>query len=193
MTKGTDTKLAILKAGLDMASQVGLESVTIGSLAKATSMSKSGLFAHFQSKENLQIQILNYAGESFTEEVISPALQEPAGLPRIMALVNNWIDWGGQLAGGCIFVSASTEFRERPGKVRDFILLQQQDWVECLRRVATSAIRVGDFREDADCDQFAFDLYSQLLGYSFYNQLLQDSESRKRQEAALEVLLSNYT
>ena len=192
MTKGEDTKLAILRAGLNMASKFGLENVSIGQLAKATNMSKSGLFAHFQSKENLQIQILNFAGESFTELVFAPALQEKAGIPRIKALVTNWIQWTTQLSGGCIFVSASTEFSDRPGRVRDFILMQQQDWVESLSRVAQSAIEAGDFQKDIDCAQFAFDLYSLLLGIFYYHQLLQDADTGKRWEAALERLLTAY-
>ena len=129
MTKGKDTKYAILETALDMASQLSLESVTIGSLAKATNMSKSGLFAHFQSKENLQIEILKFAASDFTDYVVLPALRKKAGIPRIKTLVENWIQWGARLKGGCIFVSAGTEFRERPGKVRDFLLYQQEAWI----------------------------------------------------------------
>jgi AcrR family transcriptional regulator len=91
MKKGVETKMAILEAGLEMASQFGLEGVSIGSLAKAINMSKSGLFAHFQSKENLQVEILDYAGRLFADGVIVPALKTEAGMPRIKALVNNWI------------------------------------------------------------------------------------------------------
>ena len=112
-----------------MASQSSLELVTIGTLAKAAKMSKSGLFAHFQSKENLQIAILQFAAAEFIDQVILPTLKIKAGIPRIKALVENWIEWGGRLKGGCIFVSASTEFSERQGKVRDFLLSQQERWV----------------------------------------------------------------
>ena len=192
MTRGEDTKLTILETGLDAASQLGLESVTIGSLAGSIGMSKSGLFAHFQSKENLQIEILKYAAEDFNEKVVIPALRTKAGIPRIQALVRNWIDWSDGLSGGCIFVSASTEFSDRPGKVRDFLLLQQQQWVECLRRIAASAIQAGDFRQDIDCEQFAFDLYSLLLGFHYYQKLLRDSETMQRQQAALDKLLTDY-
>ena len=192
MQKGADTKQTILEFGLQMASQIGLESVTIGSLAKETGMSKSGLFAHFQSKENMQVEILKHAAQEFADHVIVPVLKISAGIPRIKALVDNWIAWGANMKGGCIFVSASTEFSDRPGKVRTVLLRQQEDWIDSLRRLAQSAIRVGDFREDMDCDQFAFDLYSLLLGFHYYHKLLQDTETKTRQEIALSQLLDKY-
>jgi AcrR family transcriptional regulator len=192
MTKGEDTKLNVLEAGLDMASQLGLECVTIGNLAKATNLSKSGLFAHFQSKENLQIEILNHAARLFSEGVIVPALKTKAGIPRIRALVDNWIQWSSELTGGCIFVSASTDFSDRPGKVRDLLLRQQKQWIDCLRRIAQSAVQTGDFRQGIDDDQFAFDLYSLLLGFHLYYKLLDDAETRKHQETALVRLLNSY-
>jgi AcrR family transcriptional regulator len=192
MTKGKETKVIILESGLDMASQFGLEGVSIGALAKKTEMSKSGLFAHFQSKENLQIEILDYAARVFSEGVIIPALAIDAGIPRIKALVNNWVEWSDNLTGGCIFVTASADYSDRPGKVRECLLRQQGDWIDCLCRIAESAIKVGDFRKDIDCEQFAFDLYSLLLGFHLYDKLLDDSETRKRRDIALDRLLANY-
>ena len=192
MAKGEDTKLNVLEAGLDMASQLGLECVTIGNLAKETNLSKSGLFAHFQSKENLQIEILNHAARVFSEGVIIPALKTKAGIPRIRALVDNWIQWTSVLTGGCIFVSASADFSDRPGRVRDVLLNQQKEWIDCLKRIAQSAVEVGDFRKDIDDEQFAFDLYSLLLGFHLYYNLLDDTETRKRQEAALTRILNSY-
>ena len=192
MAKGEDTKLIVLEAGLDMASQLGLECVTIGNLAKTTNMSKSGVFAHFQSKEKLQIEILHYAARLFSEGVIIPALKIKAGTPRIRALVDNWIQWASELTGGCIFVSASADFSDRPGKVKDVLLHQQKEWINCLKRIAQSAVQVGDFRRDIDDGQFAFDLYSLLLGFHLYYNLLDDAEIRKRQETALVRLLDSY-
>jgi AcrR family transcriptional regulator len=192
MTKGKDTKNMVLEAGLDMASQLGLECVTIGNLAKATNLSKSGLFAHFQSKENLQVEILNHAARVFSEGVIIPALKTKAGIPRIRALVDNWIQWTSELTGGCIFVTASADFTDRPGRVRDVLLNQQKEWIDCLKRIAQSAVAVGDFRKDIDDDQFAFDLYSLLLGFHLYFNLLDDVEIRKRQEAALTRIINSY-
>jgi len=192
MAKGEDTKLTVLEAGLDMASQLGLECVTIGNLAKTTNLSKSGLFAHFQSKENLQVEILNFAAQLFSEGVIFPALKIKAGIPRIRALVDNWIQWTSKLTGGCIFVSASADFSDRPGKVRDVLLHQQEEWIDCLRRIARSAIEAGDFKQDIDDDQFAFDLYSLLLGFHLYYKLLDDAETKKHEETALVRLLNSY-
>ncbi len=192
MSKGTDTKLAILQIGLDTASKLGLEAVSIGELAKAANMSKSGLFAHFQSKENLQIELLKYAGDLFSRNVVTPALKKKAGIGRIRALVDNWNRWTGQLSGGCIFVTASADFKDRPGKVRESLLIQQESWLDCLRRMAQSAIKAGDFRTDVDCDQFAFDLYSLMLGFHLYYKLLHNHETQRRQRTALEQLLKNY-
>ena len=175
-----------------MANQSSLESVTIGSLAKATKMSKSGLFAHFQSKENLQIAILEFAAADLVAHVVVPAIKVKAGIPRIKALVENWIEWAERLKGGCIFVSASTEFSERPGKVRDFLLSQQEAWIVSLKKICRSATHANDFREGIDCDQFAFDLYSLLMGYHYYSILLRNSESKQHQEIAFERLIKTY-
>jgi AcrR family transcriptional regulator len=175
-----------------MARRLGLEGVSIGALAKANKMSKSGLFAHFQSKENLQIELLMHAGRLFAESVVIPALRIEAGIPRIRALVDNWVNWAAKLTGGCIFVSASTEFSDRPGRVRDCLIKQQEDWIECLSRIGESAIKVGAFPEDVDCRQFAFDLYSLMLGFHFYEKLLQDKETKTYREQAFNRLLANY-
>lgn len=192
MTKGVDTRMIILETGLDLASRLGLEAVTIGALAKATRMSKSGLFAHFQSKENLQIELLRHAGEMFAKDVVAPALRVASGEKRVRALVANWIGYAQRLSGGCIFVTASTDFKDRPGKVRDFLLSQQASWIDCIRRVARSAVEAGEFRGDVDCDQFAFELYSLLLGFHLYHTLLDSADTEKRQEAALDQLLKSY-
>ncbi len=192
MKKGENTKSIILEAGIDMASQLGLECVSIGALSKATHMSKSGLFGHFHSKENLQIEILNQAAQKFAESVVIPALKTKAGIHRIKALVENWVAWSSEISGGCIFVTACADFSDRPGKVRDRLLRQQEEWIDCIRRIAQSAIRVGDFREGIDCEQFAFDLYSLLLGFHLYYKLLNNADTRERQKAALDRLLDNY-
>jgi AcrR family transcriptional regulator len=192
MKKGHQTKNAILETGMEMASQLGLECVTIGELARETKLSKSGLFAHFQSKENLQIEILKYAAENFTEFVILPSLKAKSGIPRVLTLIQNWIDWGEKLTGGCIFVTASTEYADRPGQVRDMLLQQQHVWINCLQRIAKSAITAGDFRADVNPDHFAFDLYSMLLGLHYYHRLLHDNRMAERQKIATRELLAKY-
>jgi AcrR family transcriptional regulator len=192
MTKGQETKEMILEIGLEMASRLGLEAVSIGELAKAARMSKSGLFAHFQSKENLQIEILKFAGDRFAQGVVIPALRIKAGIARIQALVENWVDWTARLSGGCIFVQAGNDFKDRPGKVRDFLLQQQEMWIDSLRRIAQSAIGAGHFRPEIDCDQFAFELYSLLLGFHLYYKLLHNEDIRERQQASLDALVRRY-
>lgn len=193
MSKGDDTRQKILEFGLDMASQLGLDAVSIGALAKATRMSKSGLFAHFQSKENLQRDILRYAGGLFNANVVVPSLKTDAGIPRIKALVENWDHWVAKtMTGGCVFVQASNDFKDRNGKVRDYLLLQQEAWIDCLRRVAQSAIRVGHFRKEIDCDQFAFEFYSLLLGFHLYYKLLKNEDIHIRQNKALDDLIQRY-
>jgi AcrR family transcriptional regulator len=192
MKKGKATKNGILEKAMEMAGQLGLEGVSIGGLAKATGMSKSGLFGHFQSKENLQLAILEYAITVFTEKVAIPSLQTKAGIPRIQTLVDRWIDWSTRRTGGCIFVIAGADFSDRPGKVRDRIREQQEDWVDSLSRIARSAIRAGDFREDIDCDQFAFEFYSLLLGFHLYHKLLGSSDVGKRQKTAINRFLAIY-
>ena len=183
----------ILEAALEMGSQVGLEAVSIGALAKEVGMSKSGLFAHFQSKENLQNDILHHAEEQFAHSVVIPALKVEAGVPRIKALAENWMDWTSQLTGGCIFVRASNDMKDRPGIVRDYLLKQQEAWLDVLRRIAKSAVRVGDFREDIDCDQFAFEFYSLLLGFNLYHTLLKNEDIRDRQQIAVDSLIRRFS
>lgn len=192
MTSREDTRIRILEAGLEMAGLVGLECVTIGELAKTTGMSKSGLFAHFRSKEALQVAILDHAAVRFASSVVTPALKVPGGIPRIQALFDNWVRWTGDNLGGCVFVYTSSEYSERPGNVRERLLELQRDWIDSLCRMAGSAIKAGDFRDDADCNQFAYELYSLMLGFHLYDRLLNAPDTLQRQRKALERLLEAY-
>jgi AcrR family transcriptional regulator len=155
-------------------------------------MSKSGLYAHFQAKETLQIEILQLAGQIFAASVLVPALRSASGIDRIRRVVANWCAWNENLAGGCVFASACTEYRDRPGKVRDFVLAQQREWLASLRRLAQSALENGDFRADIDTAQFAYELYSNLLGFHLFQNLLDMPDAQQRQARALEQLLDNY-
>ena len=121
-----------------------------------------------------------------------PALQTEAGIPRIRSLVKNWINWASSHAGGCLFVTASNEFSNREGIVRTFLLHQQEAWVGILRKVARSAIKTGEFRQDSDCDQFVFELYSLLLGFHLYHHLLHSEEIDTRKSVALDQLFDKY-
>src|SRR5690349_16208396 len=152
MNKGERTHSTILDHATGLASQVGLTGLTIGVLADELELSKSGLFAHFQSKEALQIDVLNHAAQRFSEMVVRPALQEPRGAPRLRALFERWLKWENDIAlpGGCIFVAATTELDDRPGAVRDRLVELQRDWIEVLRVSVRKGVDAGLFRADTD-------------------------------------------
>ena len=192
MVKEKDTKSTILQKGLEMASHLSLEALTFGELAKEMKMSKSGLFAHFKSKENLQLEVLDYAADHFVREVIFPALKVERGIPRIKAIVNNWVKWGSIFSGGCIFVDATTEFNDRPGKIQNMLFDQQKQWVDILKRIGESAIKAGDIKPGTDWEQFAFELYSLVLGYYYYDQLIKDPKIEERKEKSLNQFLKTY-
>src|SRR5262249_42887566 len=150
---------AILGRALALASQTGLEGVSIGSLATEVGMSKSGLFAHFQSKEALQVAILETAIAHFVERVVTPALKHPRGEPRVRALIERWLDWSGAdiMPGGCIFVSSIAELDDRPGIVRDRLAESQRDWLDALTTAIRIAIDEGHFRKDLRPEELAYE------------------------------------
>ena len=121
MGKGEITRHAILERATALASRSGLEGISIGHLAEDLGLSKSGLFAHFGSKEALQVEILRFAAERFVENVVRPALAQPRGEPRVRAIFERWIAWdrSHSVPGGCLFVAAASELDDRPGPARD--------------------------------------------------------------------------
>ena len=171
-SKGQQTRKQILDAALSVASREGLAGLTIGELAKSVGMSKSGLFAHFRTKDALELAVLEAAVERFVAAVIHPAFQKPRGEPRIIALVENWVrflDGSDSLPGGSVLISASVELDDRPGASRDFVQKAQRDLITNIEKSARIAVDVGHFREDLDCDQFAWSLYSFVLGYHHFS------------------------
>jgi len=194
MAKGEKTKGKILQKAASLASVCGLEDLSIGKLAKATGLSKSGLFAHFNSKEKLQTQVVQWVAEMFTEQVMRPAFKEPRGVPRIRAIFENWKDWidGESLPGGCVMIASSTEFDDKPGAVRDEIVSMMNDLLNSLTRTARIAKEEGHFKADADPRQFAFEFESLLHGYHLLQRLLKDPDARKRSDIALHRLLEAY-
>jgi AcrR family transcriptional regulator len=191
MGKGEDTREAVLEQATRLASQVGLHGLTIGSLATRTRLSKSGLFAHFRSKESLQVQVLDHAAALFVDVVVRPALAAPRGEPRVRELFERWLGWcgSGQLPGGCVFIFATNEFDDEPGQVRDRLVRAQRDWMETIATVFRSGITEGQFRHDADPDQFANDLYGTILAYHHARRLLRDPQAERRARNALDRLL----
>jgi AcrR family transcriptional regulator len=190
-TKGEQTRQAILAHALALASKVGCEGLTIGRLAQDLRLSKSGLFAHFQAKETLQVQVLQTAAERFVEEVVRPALKVARGERRVRALFERWLAWEGSpaLPGGCPFVAAAAELDDRPGPARDFLVQSQRDWLDVLANTARTAVREGHFRADLDPDQFAHDLNALMLGYHHAARLMRDSRAAGRARTAFEALL----
>jgi AcrR family transcriptional regulator len=193
VSKGDETRRAILTDALAQASTLGLAGLTIGSLAKRTGMSKSGLFAHFASKEALQIAVLEEARDRFINTVVSPALKEPRGEPRVRALFERWLRWDDAefQPGGCVFLAAAVELDDQPGPVRDRLVEIQQDWLDALQTAARIAKDVGHFRADLDVAQWAFDFWGLVLGYHWYARLLRSEQAAERVRAGFERLLAS--
>ena len=195
MLKGERTKSAILDRATGLASQVGLTGLTIGVLADDLSLSKSGLFAHFRSKEALQIEVLNHAAERFREIVVRPALQQPRGEPRIRALFERWLAWEHEAAlpGGCVFVAANAELDDRPGPVRDRLVELQRDWVNAIAISFAKGVEAKLFRSDIDPAQLAQDLYGIMLSYHLHTRLLGDAGAGARARRTFDRLLEDIT
>jgi AcrR family transcriptional regulator len=191
MSKGETTRGAILDVALARASKVGLGALSIGELAKEVGLSKSGLFAHFSSKEELQIEVVRKATAMFVEVVISPALKKSRGEPRVRALFENWFAWSraSELPGGCFFIAAASELDDRPGPLRDLLLASQKDWLGVLAQAARVAVEEGHFRRDLDAEQFAWQLDSFVLGYHHSARLLRSTDAQARADAAFESLI----
>lgn len=191
MSKGQATKDAILDEAVGIASRVGFNGLTIGQLAETTGMSKSGLFAHFKSKEALQLEALERGRERFTDIVIRPTLRAPRGVERVRALVDSWLVWETEaLQGGCVFVAGSIEYDDQPGPMRDALVRNQQDWAEFIATVAGTAVSEGDFRADLDLEQFAFTLQGLMYAYHHTARLLHDPKALDLTRAAFEQLLA---
>ncbi len=190
MSKGDETRTAILDEALAVASRVGFTGLTIGQLAEQTGMSKSGLFAHFQSKEQLQLQTLAHARRKFIDTTVRPALAVSRGEKRVRELFERWLAWESEiLPGGCIFVTASIEFDDQPGPMRDALVADQRDWLDTLATVAETAVSEGDFRADLDPRQFAFEVQGLTLGYHHSARLLDDDQAQERVRLAFESVL----
>jgi AcrR family transcriptional regulator len=187
--KGEATRGAILEEAGALARRVGLGGLTIGSLATQTGMSKSGLFAHFGSKESLQLQVIEHNADQFTTHVIRPALKQPRGEPRLRALFEGWLAWD-TAPGGCPLVAAAFELDDQPGPVRDRLVQTQRDWFDTLTMVITGGITEGQFRPDVDPRQFAQDVEGVMLAYHLTSRLLADPEAGTRARRAFDALVS---
>ena len=191
--KGQQTKAAIVDAALALAAQVGLEGLSIGALAELMHMSKSGVFSHFGSREELQISVVREYDRRFVEEVFRPALAQPRGLPRLRALFANWMKRVSlELQSGCIFISGAVEFDDRPGPVRDALASTVQAWLSALYRAIVLAQQEKHLRADADERQIAFEIHGLILALHYENRFLHNPGSIDRALLAFESIVERY-
>jgi len=193
LQKGQQTRAAILDAALGLASHMGLEGLSIGALAEVTQMSKSGVFAHFGSREELQISVIREYHARFEEEVFFPAIGEPRGLPRLRALFERWIRRVSvELDSGCIYISGAVEFDDRPGPVRDALASMVRAWHSALERAIRIAIEVGELREDTDPTQMLFEIHGLILALHHDARFLRNPGVLDRARLAFERVVTHY-
>jgi AcrR family transcriptional regulator len=184
--RGLKTRHAILRKAVDLASLEGLEGLTIGRLASTLRISKSGLFAHFGSKEDLQCAVVDEARDIFVESVVRPAFKF-RGLQRLRALCENWLSYSKArvFPGGCFFSAASLEFDDRPGRVRDRIVELMKKWLENLEQAARDAQSAGEIRKEADVRQLAFEIQALAMGANWSSRLFRDQNAFGAASAAI--------
>lgn len=193
MQKGLQTKMTIVDAALGLATRVGLEGLSIGALAEATQMSKSGVFAHFGSREDLQIAVVHQYFKLFQSEVFDPAMIESRGLPRVRALFANWMKRVAiEIQSGCVFISGAVEFDDRPGPVRDALAASVQTWLAAMNRAIVMARECGHLRPDVDEDQMAFEIHGLILAVHYEARFLKKPGSIERANRGFEHILARY-
>ena len=191
--KGQQTKAAIVDAALGVATQIGLEGLSIGALAEATQMSKSGVFAHFGSREELQISVIREYHARFEQEVFYPALAEPRGLPRLRAMFANWMQRTSvEIDSGCLYISGAVEFDDRAGPVRDALVSSVMAWHEALRRAIDSARELGHLRSDVDAGQMLFEIHGLILALHHEARFLKSPGSIARANAGFDRIVAQY-
>jgi len=193
LRKGELTRAAILDAALDLASRNGLEGLTIGLLAERMQMSKSGVFAHFGSREELQIAVLKLYHEQFEQEVFNPSMREIRGLPRLQGLFSRWIKRVTvEIASGCIYISGAAEYDDRPGPIREALVGMVLTWQDVLLRCVRQATEKGDLRADTDPYQLVFDMYGLVLALHHDARFIKRDGSVERAFTGFERLLNSY-
>jgi AcrR family transcriptional regulator len=191
--KGQQTKAAIIDAALRLATQVGLEGLSIGALAELMHMSKSGVFAHFGSREDLQISVVHEYFHQFEQEVFYPALALPRGLPRVEALFANWMKRVAvEIQSGCIFISGAVEFDDRPGPVRDALSTSVKTWLAAMHRAVMQAREEGHLSPGSDAEQMAFEIHGLILALHYEARFLNNPGSVARANTGFTHILSRY-
>ena len=200
ISKGEQTRRDIVNRALVLATEVGLEGLSLGTLAADLKLSKSGLFAHFKSKEALQLEVVQRAMDRFVKEVVSPAIVLPRGEPRVRAIFERFLDWireprrGGPDAprerrGSCFFMALTQEYDDRPGPVHDLLVRSQREWHGTLARAARVAVEEGHFRADLDVQQFAYELVGIGMAFQQHFKLLADPQAEARARRAFGALV----
>ena len=193
MSKGTETRERILDTAFRMAAAKGLEGLSLSEIASVTGVSKSGIFAHFVSKEQLQLDMLRTGAARFVETAMLPAFRHPRGLPRLLALFENWMQWTNspRLPGGCLLMAAAVEWDDREGAVRDVVVALQRELLAALAKTSRLCVEAGHFLPSVDAEQFAFEMYGVLLSYNHSHRLLRDKSASRRARAAFERLIAS--
>ena len=193
LLKGQQTKAAIVDAALGLAAHIGLEGLSIGALAEVAHMSKSGVFAHFGSREELQISVVREYHARFEAEVFGPAMQAPRGLPRLRAMFNNWMQRTSiEIDSGCIYISGAVEFDDRPGPVRDALASSVRTWLAAMRRAVVQAKDEGHLTSDVDADQLLFEIHSLILGLHYEARFLKAAGSMARALRGFDNILAAH-
>lgn len=191
--KGQQTKAAIVDAALGLAAQIGLEGLSIGALAEVMQMSKSGVFAHFGSREELQISVIREYHRRFEVEVFYPALSAERGLPRLRAMFANWMQRTAvEIDSGCIYISGAVEFDDRPGPVRDALASSVMTWHAALRRTIIMASELGHLRADVDEEQMLFEIHGLILALHYEARFLKSPGSIQRASTGFDHILARY-
>ncbi len=190
MDKGVQTRDRILERAFRLASRDGIEGLTLGTLASDLGMSKSGLFAHFASKEHLQLEVLRVATQRFEEKVVRPSLLLPRGLPRLDRFFRLWLDWlRDPESSGCIFVVAATESDDQESEVGRYLAERHELLLQTMGRLVRAAVQERQLRAGVDTSQIAFEIHGIVLAAHFARRLLRDPDATNRALRAYERLL----
>jgi AcrR family transcriptional regulator len=194
MRKGALTRERIVEQALELAGRDGLGGVSLGQLADRVGMSKSGLFAHFKSKDELHLEIIRAASESFRREVFDPALRSARGEPRLRAIIERWIAWDDDPGrpGGCPISQLAAELDDQPGPAREALVETQQNWMNALSHAVRLAVDEGHLRGDTDPELFAFQVNGIFLSFHQSRRLLRDPRAKARVRAAFKQLLAGH-
>ena len=193
LPKGQQTKVAIVDAALRMAAQVGLEGLSIGSLAETMGMSKSGVFAHFGSRDELQISVVREYYARFEAQVFQPAMMQPRGLPRVRALFEHWMRFtSAELDSGCIFISGAVEFDDRPGPVRDALAEAVGAWIDAMTRAVAQAGEQGHLLASADPRQISFEIHALILALHYEARFMRRPGSMERAVQGFHNILARH-